>query len=367
MDIRKKFHIIFIGGFVLIFALTFLGRKLMNNAISNFTSGKMDGLGSLMGISNVPVFQSGVFSEDGNYFAYTYHPEIEKPDVKGSIKIQGFAYPTYFRIMETTTGKVVNKPIESGKHDQMYVLCTESNWVWLMKKVEGQETEIALYDLASQKFKYEFGELEKLNTSIDWKKTYSFYSNNTLQKGLILEANDKRYYRIDPNSGKAETVQGKFEILNYNFAKDFQVSDRSADRQYSTKEINGSRQSITINNETIISQDDFIEVQYLTLTKNKFSLGQDAPITYYKNNFFVLSPLTSDTKKDMELAMLDKTTLKSIWKIQLPQKELKTFIPNYSFERFYIKDNQLLVSNNDYLMTIDLAKGTIVKQGNLYE
>ncbi len=367
MNIRKKFYIIFIGGFALVFAFFFLGRKLMNNAISKFTSGKMDGIGSMMGISNVPVFQSGVFSDDGNYFVYTYKPEVVKPDVKGNIKIQGFAYPAYFRVMETTTGKIVNKLYESDKHDQMYVVSTEDNEVWLMKKVEGQETQIALYDLASQTFKYKFGELEDLNTSIDWKKTYSFYSNNSKQKGLILEANDKRFYRIDPNTGKAETVQGKFEMLNYNYAKDFQVSDRNGDGEYSKKEIYGSRQSITTNKGKTISQDDFIEVNYLTLTKSKLSLGQDAPITYYKNNFFVLSPLTSDNEKDRELAMLDKTTLKTVWKIQLPQKELKTFIPNYELERFCIKGNKLLVTNNDYLMTIDLDKGTIVKQENLYE
>lgn len=367
MNIRKKFYILFIGVFALIFALTFLGRKFMGNAISNFTSGKMDGIGSMMGLSNTPVFRSGTFSDDGNYFVYTYQPEVEKPNVKGNIKMQGFAYPTYFRVIETATGKIVNKPYETNKRDQMYVVCSEGNWVWLMKKVEGQETQIALYDLATQKFKYDFGELEKLNPSMDWKKTNTFYINNTPQKGLILEANDKRYYRIDPNTGKAETVQGKFEMVNYNFAKDFQVSDRNGDREYRKKEINGNRQSITTNNGKTISQDDFIEVQYLTLTKSKLSLGQDAPITFYKNNLFVLSPLTSDNEKDMELAMLDKTTLKTLWKLQLSQKELKTFIPNYGFERFFIKGNQMLVSNNDYLMTIDLDKGAIVKQENLYE
>ncbi len=367
MNIRKKFYIIFIGFFVLSFAFFFLARKFMNNAISNFTSGKMDGIGSLMGVSNVPVFKSGIFSDDGNYFAYTYQPEVEKPDVKGSIKMQGFAYPAYFRVMETATGKIVNKPYEADKHDQMYVVWTENNWVWLMKSVYHKGNQIALYDLKANKFHFDFGELEKLNPSVDWKSTNRFFINSSAQKGLLLEANDKRNYRIDPNTGKAETLQGKFEIVDYNFAKDFQVSDRNSDRQYSKKEINGSRKSITTNNGKTVSQDDFIEVKYLTLTTSELSLGRDAPITYYKNYFFVLSPISSDNQKDMELAMLDKTTLKTVWKTQLPQKELKTFIPNYNFERFFIKGDQLLVTNNDYLMTIDLGNGKIVKQENLYE
>lgn len=369
MDIRKKFYIIFFGGFALIFALTFLGGKFMGNLVSKFSSGKMGGFGSFMGVSNVPVFQSGVFSEDGNYFVYTYRLEVEKPDVDGSITMRGFAYPTYFRVIETATGKVVNKTYESGKHDQMYVVCAEANWVWLLKKVEGQESQIALYDLARQKFKYEFGELEKLNPSVDWKKTYSFYSNNSEQKGLILEANDKRYYRIDPNTGKTETVQGKFEMLNYIIANDFQVSDRSSD--FDEDIINGSRQSITTNSGKTVSQDDFIEVNYLVLDKNKKVVPEhyheDPSITYYKNNFFVLSPLTSDNQKDMELAMLDKITLKTVWKLKLPQRELKTFTPNYGFERFFLKGNQLFATNNDYLMTINLENGKILKQEDLYE
>src|SRR5690606_7894266 len=109
---------------------------------------------------------------------------------------------------------------------------------------------------------------------------------------------------------------------------DFQVSDRISSRQFGTKEINGSRQSITTNNGKTISQDDFIEVSFLTLSKNKTAAAHsDASITYYKNNFFVLSPIASDNEVDMELSMLDKTSLKTIWKIQLPQKKLKTMIP----------------------------------------
>ncbi|MGX9985456.1 hypothetical protein [Soonwooa purpurea] len=368
MNIRKKFYIILIGGFALTFALTFFGRKFMSNAISNFTSGKMEGIGSMMGVSNAPVFKSGIFSDDGNYFAYTYQTEVEKPDLDANVTMRGFAYPAYFRMMETATGKIVGKPYEANKHDQMYVVWTGDNWVWLMKSLSNKGNKIALYDLRAQKFQFDFGELEKLNPNVDWKNTRSFYINNTQEKGLILEANDKRYYRIDPNTGKAETVQGKFEMVNYNFAKNFQVSNRNSDRQYSKKQLNGSRQSITANNGKTVSQDDFIDVKFLTLSKNKNSPNYaDAPITYYKNNFFVLSPLTSDKEKDLELAMLDKTTLKTIWKIQLPQKELKTFIPNYEMERFFIKGDQLFVSNNDYLMTINLENGKIVKQENLYD
>jgi len=367
MNIRKKFYIILFGGFALTFLLSFLWKSFLTNSISNFTNGKMEGMGSLMGLSNTPVFKTGIFSEDGNYFAYTYQPEVEMPDVDASITIRGMAFPTYFQVMETATGKkLTDKQYETGKSDQMYVVWTEGDLVWLMQSVYHKGNQLALYDMKANQFRFPFGELEKLNPNVDWKSNHIFYINTSAQNGLLLEANDKRNYRIDPNTGKAETVSGKFEMVNYDANKDFQVSDQNSDRQFGKKEINGSRTSITGDNGKTVSQDDFIEVQYLTLSKNK-TKNYDAPITYYKNNFFVLSPIASDNEVDMELAMLDKSTLKTIWKIQLPQKKLKTMIPHYESERFFIKNDQMLVSNNDYLMTIDLSNGKIVKQENLFQ
>lgn len=341
----------------------------MSNAISNFTSGKMDGIGSMMGVRNAPVFKSGIFSDDGNYFAYTYQPEVEKPDVDGSVTMRGFAYPAYFRVMETATGKIVGKPYETDKHDQMYVVWTEDHWVWLMKSVNNQRNQMALYDLGAQKFQFDFGELEKLNPSVDWKNNHSFYINNSEQKGLILEANDKRYYRINPHSGKAETVQGKFERVNYGIGTDFHVSNNSSTQSnYRVSRINSNRYSITGKKGNPVSEDDFIEVKYLTLNKNRKTANPyKKSLTYYQDHFFVRAPITSDNEKDIELAMLDKNTLKTVWKVPLPQKELKTFIPQYNMERFFIKNDQMMVTNNDYLVTINLSNGKIVKKENLYD
>lgn len=368
MNLRKKFYIVLFGGFALCFAFFYFGNKFMKNAISNFTNGKMDGIGSFMGLSNAPVFQTGIFSEDGNYFVYTYQPEIEKPNVKGSVTIRGFAYPPYFQIIDCRTGKkVLDGAFESEKYSQLYVVWEQDDLVWLSKTLES-ETTLALYDIKANKFRYKFGDLEKLNPNVNWKSNYSYFVNTTAKKGLLLEANDKRYYRIDPNSGKAEVVQDNLKMVNYNFAKDFQVSDNNGDRQYNKRQINGNRTSITGDNGKTISQDDFIDVKFLTLTKNKTIDGySDAPVTYYKNNFFVLSPIASDNEVDMELTMIDKSNLNTIWKLQLPQKKLKTIIPKYEMERFYIKGDQMLVSNNDYLMTIDLTNGKIVNQENLYD
>lgn len=367
MNIRKKFYIILFGGFALCFALFFFGFKFMNKAVSNFTSGKMEGMGSLMGLSNTPVFKTGIFSEAGNYFAYTYQPEVEMPDVDASITIRGMGFPAYFQVMETATGKkMLDNPYKSNQTYPLYVVWTEDDLVWLMQYDFKNGNLLALYDMKANKFRFDFGELEKLNPNVNWKSNHIFYINTSAQNGLLLEANDKRNYRIDPNTGKAETVSGKFEMVNYDANKDFQVSDGNADRQLNKRQINGSRTSITANNGKTVSQDDFIEVQYLTLSKNK-TKNYDAPITYYKNNFFVLSPIASDNEVDMELAMLDKSTLKTIWKIQLPQKKLKTMIPNYESERFFINGDQMLVSNNDYLMTIDLSNGKIVNQEGLYD
>jgi hypothetical protein len=369
MNFRKKFYIIFIGGIIISSALLFFGQKFLTKVISNFTSGKIEGLGGLMGLRNAPVFQSGVFSDDGNYFAYTYRPEVEMPDVDGNITIRGMDFPTYFQVMETATGKrMIDDQYKTGKSDQLYVVWTEGDLAWLMETVLHKGNRLALYDMKANNFRFAFGELEKRNPSIDWKNTSRFFINISPQKGLLLEANDKRNYRIDPNTGKAETISGKLEMVNYNYADAFQVSESMSQNEYETDKINGSRESITGKNGKPVSQDDFIEVNFLTLSKNKKSpFYSDEPITYYKNHFFVLSPISSDNKIDMELTMLDKNTLQTIWKLQLPQKKLKTIIPKYGFERFYLKGDQLLVTNNDYLMTIDLQSGKTVRQNDLYQ
>lgn len=366
MNIKRFLIPFFIISLIPVVAIL-LFKGCMNNLISS--PDKMEGFASMMGLTNVPVFKSGTFSENGDYFAYTYTSEVEKPDVEGNITIRGIGSPTYFQVMQTATGKrMITEQYRTGKSEQLYVVWTEGNLAWLMESVYHKGNRLALYDMKANKFRFSFGELEKLNPNIDWKSTNLFFINTTEKKGLLLEANDKRYYRIDPNTGKAETISGKLEMVNYNYAKSFHVSDLNMDRQFIKKKINGSRKSITTNNGNTISEDDFIEVKFLTLTKNKqIGAYNDAPITFYKGHFFVLSPIESDNDVDMELTMLDENTLKTSWKLKLPQKKLKTMIPNYGFERFFIKGDRMLITNNDYLLTINLSNGKIIKEIKLFK
>lgn len=324
-------------------------------------------MGGIM--SNVPVFNSGLFSDDGNYFAYTYRPEIVKPDFDGSITIRGLGYPVYFQVMETSTGKsMIEDQYKTGKSDHLNVVWTEGDLVWLKEYKYHEGDRLALYDLKANKFRFTFGELEKLNPNISWNNSPRIYINSTSKKGLCLEGDDKRFYQIDPKSGKVEIIQGNLETVNYDYATDFQTDNLSYISDYATTQINGNRESITNSNKGLISEDDFMSVNGLTLTKNKKE--GTSPLTYYKDNFFILSPILSkgdQSDKDKELSMLDKNTLKTVWKLQLPQKELKTLIPNYGYERFYIKENLLFVTNNNYLLKIDLEKGKIVEQFELFK
>ncbi len=348
-----------------VFVITTVGGVLFTFYIGKVASGGGFIAGFTNGIlSNVPLFTSGTFSPDGNYFAYTYDREVEMPDVDGSITIRGFAYPTRFQVIDCKTGKkILEEPIESGKYDQLYVVRVEDNLVWLLESVYHKGNRIALYDIRAKGFRFGWGILEKLNPTVSWDKNYTFFINPARQDGLLLEGSDKRYYRIDPNTGKAETVSGKFETIGFLSPKDFQVATGSDD--YRTQQLHGSRQSITTRYGKAVSADDFIEVKFLTLGKNGVA-GREVATTYYQDHFFVLSPVSGDHEKDMELAMLDKNTLKTAWKLLLPQKELKTIIPSYGNERFFIDDDRLWVTNNDYMMIIDLATGKMVNQFELF-
>lgn len=320
-------------------------------------------------LSSVPVFKSGIFTDDGKHFVYTYNDEVEMPDVKGSVQLRGFSYPSYFQVINTATGKKDKNPIyETSKGAQMYVLWSEGNAVWLLKNESGGKNELALYDITTRKFVFEFGKIEKLNASILSSGAEFFYINSTDEKGLIIEGNDKRFYRINPTTGIAELVQGKFEgLYSYNLSSDFNLSKRSEIIDYTTENINGNRESITTKdrNNKLISQDDFIDVNFLTLDKNKNILN-NVSLTYYNHNFFVLTRKTTKSNQEQELYMLNKNTLKTEWKLYLPQKKLKTIIPRYYNERFCIKGEKMFITNNNYFLTVDLNSGEIVKKVNLY-
>jgi len=284
--------------------------------------------------------------------------------VEGSITIRGFAYPTRFQIMDCKTGqKVVTETIESGKYGQLYVVRVENNLVWLLEGVDNKGNRIALYDIGANRFRFEWGALEKLNPTISWDNNYTFFINPAGQDGLLLEASDKRYYRIDPNTGKAETVDGRFTAIGYLSPRDFQVAASS--RDYRTKQVHGRRESIAFPQGNTVSDDDFIDPKFLTIGKNA-EAGDQQTTTYYRDYFFVLSPVSADNEREVELAMLDKNTLKTAWKLPLPQKKLKTIIPNYGNERFALVGDRLWVTNNDYLMTIDLATGKMADPIDLY-
>ncbi len=356
----KKLIYYFIGVMVLMGVLGILFTMYIFNKVSD-PEKLIDGF-----TSKSPVFSSGTFSEDGKYFAYTYQEEVNKPDVDGSITMRGFSYPSYFQIIETQTGKkLLSKPFETKKSNQLYVICLKDNAIWLMKN-DGKH-QLALFDIHKNDFKFQFGELEQLNPNISWINNYSFFYNTSSQPGLILEAHDKRYYCIDPTTGKASIIQGQFPRIDYNRPNNLQVSSNNSDNIFQTKKINGNRQNIILDKGKISSEDDFIEAKFLMLDKGKTDDYYKEKITFYNNFFFVLSPTSSDEKEKTELAMLDKNTLKTKWKINLPQNALKTFIPKYNNERFFLKDNLLFISNNDYFMSLDVNTGKITQQISLFK
>lgn len=356
MSFKNKIIVIMLG----IMVLTTVGGILFTRFISSVVSDNM--MGSWL--SKVPVFQTGVFTDDGSYFVYTYKPQVVKPNVDANVMIKGGASPTYFQIIETATGKILDSPYESGKFVWLSVVWTEGNLVWLYEDPNKGESSLALYDINARKFRFNFGEIEKLNPSIPG-FTRRFFINTTNENGLLVEAADKRYYRIDSETGIAENIKGKFSLLDFNSHR-FHVSSHSIHPDYRKVNINGSRESIKHNKSEVVSEDDFIKVNYLTLDRNK-KFEDDAPITYYNDHFFVLSPVIDGNEKDKILTAINRTSLKTLWTLSLPQEEGKHFIPNYENERFYINENQMYVTNNDYLLVIDLDRGIIKRSTKLFQ
>lgn len=363
MKISKLFILIVL---LIIGVIGYMIYSFSSNLKSKF--GEFGEIAKMMGgLDDQPQFETGALSKDGDYFAYTYQPDVIMPKVKGNITIRGYQYHSYFQVLDTKTGQgLFKKPFETPyKGDRFYIIDIQGDIVWILLYLsDDQIYQLGAYDIKKQDFRFPFGKINDLNPNF-MEHIVTYYTNSDTHEGIFVKGNDSRYYKINTDTGKVEVANGNFEQIDFISPSNKDLGNYSMlGREYSTEMINGDRVSITLG-KNIVSTDDFIKVNVVkAISLNDISGG--LPLLY-NNNFFVFSPTKNDSKVEQELAMIDKNTLKVQWKTTLPQVEMGTMIPYYEHELFRLKGDKLLVSNNDYLMTIDLETGEIERKVNLYE
>jgi hypothetical protein len=310
-----------------------------------------------------PLWQSGMFSSDGKYYAYTYSvTTIMGSKSRGGASTNYGILKTYLQVIDLTTGKhLLEEPYRSK--GMLWLREVEGSYIWLQNlNISDGISTPALFDMASQKMKFDAKALQKINPEILTKSTTTFYKD-TATGAVCVEAADGRKYRIAHTTGKASVASGSFERVEDKNGYCYQTNNSL--KGYS--KTNDTRQKIgkggSWQNPEIVSQEDFISPQFLAVEKE--GMIGESQVTFYGDYFFVLSDNSTTDKKDRQLTMLNKNTLQTQWSMGLPQADQE--MNNYNKERFFMKDNQLFVANSTNVLIIDLDKGTMVNNYPLFE
>ena len=310
-----------------------------------------------------PQWQSGMFTPDGKFYVYTYGQVfVTQYQKRGGSTFSSGILTSYLQVIDCASGKkMLEKPLKSK--EMINIETIEGNQValWSYKLGDSQYSP-AVFDLGSLTMKFNAEDLKKLNPNIPMKNVNLYFANTSTQPGIIFEADDGRKYIINPETGKISTIAGDFERVDMK-SNDCYQTDSSV-KGYS--KTSGTRQKITKGtwkSAEAISTDDFIDPDFLTLDKN--SQTNEAELTFYNNNFFILSPISTSGKKQMQISMLDKSTLKTQWIIELPQNETER--NNYNHERFSLQGNKLYVANSTNVIVIDLDKGILSAKYPLFQ
>lgn len=309
-------------------------------------------------------WESGMFSPDGKYYVYTYsNMFITQYSKKGGSTTRIGSITYYIQTIDCITGKkLLEKPLESKEQIKISNIIGDYA-MFSSYDMDKRFSTPSIFDLKSKKMKFATDDIRKINPSIPLTNVTQFFDNVSGTKEFIVEGDDGRKYAINPTSGKASIAIDEFTRLKNKFLSFYQEA-RSVKGYFllgdTRKKIGKGK---NWKNPEILSDEDFISPKYLMIDKTNRTA--EDKITIYDNHFFVLSNVSTNGDKEMQVSMIDDNTLKTKWSFILPQGHQE--MNNYNKERFYLKDNQLFVANSTYLMNIDLDKGKIVKQTELFK
>lgn len=305
-----------------------------------------------------PEWSSGMFSPDGKYYVYTFSVFfVNQYSKRGNATFRSGSSTSYLQIIDCKTGKkLLKEPLKSA--NLLTISNIENNHVWLVSYKISKFWAPALFTIDDLKMTFSAEDLMKINPSVPMKmKLINFYENPTGNSGGIFEAVDGRQYLINPETGKFIITTASTERIEKKDADCYQLSDRIEDIRLGT----GTRKKLMKGK--IESKEDFINPRFLTLDNTDQKMK--APLTIYKNNFFVLSNVFTSDNIEKQLSCIDKDSLKMKWSITIPQKENDG--KNYNKERFFIEGDQMLVANTLNLCRIDLQSGRVIATYALFE
>lgn len=310
-----------------------------------------------------PKWQSGMFTPDGKYYVYTYGQVfVTQYRKRGGSTFSSGVLTNYLQVIDCTSGKkILEKPFKSKQMINIETIEGNQVALWSYKIGENQYSP-AVFDLSSLQMKFSAEDLKKLNPNVPLKNVNFYFKNTSSDAGIIFEADDGRKKIINPQTGIITNISGEFERVDVKSGTCYQTE--SSINGYSTT--TGTRRKIikgNARNGETFSTDDFISPEFLVI--NQDSQTNDSELTLFDNNFFVISPISTSDKKQMQLSMLDQNSLKTKWILELPQGEVES--NNYNNERFSLLGNKLYVANSTNVIVIDLEKGVIAASYPLFD
>ena len=305
-----------------------------------------------------PEWTSGMFSPDGKYYVYTWSEFfVNQYSKRGNATFRSGSSTSYLQIIDCNTGKkLLQEPFKSK--NLLTISNIENNHVWLVSYNISKYWAPALFNIDRLQMTYSAEDIMKMNPSVPMKMhVIQFYKNNSGKPGGIFEAVDGRQYLINPETGKFSVITPSGERINEKDDDCYQITDRIEGINLGT----GTR--IKMIKGKVQSKDDFINPHFLAIDENE--LDRRASPTIYKNNFFVLSPVFTSDKREMQLSCIQHDNLDTKWIISLPQNENEN--NKYNKERFFLNGDQMLVANTSNVCKIDVQNGRIITSYVLFE
>lgn len=321
----------------------------------------------LIGCRKAPALSGGMFSPSGKYFAYTYMVvTINNYQRTGGRTVSTGWATNYLQVIDTDSGqKLLDKPLKSPCGYPRIGDVSETA-VLVMCMASGGDTKRPpspfVFDLATRRIGVDSKTVAARNPAGLLAGKSEVSANAGSRGQFIVNGSDGRRYRLDPQTGKSERVEGEFSPLVVGVFGFYQgcdlpdgLSERGDTRRYIQR---GSDEG------SPRSQEDFLKPEFVCA--DAWELHPLDTASDVDGGILVLSRTSTEEDQHMLLTLVDRATLRTRWSTPLPQTR-GNWANQYGQEKFWRRNGRLLVANASQLLAIDPKTGRILRTTNLVE
>lgn len=315
-----------------------------------------------------PKLFDGQFSASGKYYTYIYMSVFVFSYQRSGGRSSSSGIATYYlQIIDTQTGqKLLNKPIKLNGFDCRFphISAVSDDFVVLtcIQDNDGKPQAPMVFSIAEQAITLDGKALRERNPSVP----LAGAGNTDLRRSrdqpgaFFVEAKDGRVYRLDPQSGATQVVEGRFEGVEPAL-----IVENWSGLPRGVGEVGDTRKRLEWRGRGVRSQTDFLAPSYL-VPHERSETDADALAAFRRDGLLVLSRTEKDSGQHKLLLRLDVDTLATRWSTPLPQRR-GDWGNSFDNEQVVRVGNRLLLANSSQLLEIDLETGEITRNVNLVD